>query len=376
MTDTIYCPRGGKVFDRAAARSGSTVRYAQCWEDAEVLLEGLAIRPGDTCLSIASAGDNTLALLAKDPARVIAVDYSPEQIACLEVRVSAYRNLQHTELLQLLGSTPCENRDALYRRCRGDLSPSACQFWDSRPDEIAAGIGNGGKFERYLRLFREWILPLVHGRAVVERLFAPRVATERHLFYTNVWNTWRWRLLFRVFFSRLVMSRIGREAAFFKYAQASVAEELLDRTGAAMAGQDGAANPYLQWICLGRHATALPFALRAENFEVIRSRLDRLEWHCGRLEDCIEQFPANAIDRFNLSDVFEYFSIPQYHQVLVRLLRVARPGARMMYWNLFAERQRPQSLANNLRSLVSLSENLHSRDKAFFYRAVIVEEVF
>ena len=41
----------------------SIVRYAQVWEDADVLLEALDVQPGDTCLSIASAGDNTLALL-------------------------------------------------------------------------------------------------------------------------------------------------------------------------------------------------------------------------------------------------------------------------------------------------------------------------
>ena len=38
------------------------IRYAQCWEDADVLLDALQVEPGDTCLSIASAGDNTLAL--------------------------------------------------------------------------------------------------------------------------------------------------------------------------------------------------------------------------------------------------------------------------------------------------------------------------
>src|SRR5258707_2351719 len=59
----------------------STIRYAQCWEDAEILLEALDIQPGDTCLSIASAGDNTLALLTRAPGRVIALDLSQSQPA-------------------------------------------------------------------------------------------------------------------------------------------------------------------------------------------------------------------------------------------------------------------------------------------------------
>ena len=59
----------------------SAIRYAQCWEDADVLLDGLAIRPGDTCVGIASAGDNCLAMLTRDPARVVAVDLEQLQRA-------------------------------------------------------------------------------------------------------------------------------------------------------------------------------------------------------------------------------------------------------------------------------------------------------
>src|SRR2546421_8640553 len=101
----------------AAKASFSGVRYAQCWEDADVLLEALDVRPGDVCLSIASAGDNTLALLTRNPARVVAVDLSPAQIACLELRVAAYQSLCHPELLELLGSSPSNRRGDLYRRC-------------------------------------------------------------------------------------------------------------------------------------------------------------------------------------------------------------------------------------------------------------------
>jgi len=67
------------------------LRYAQCWEDADILVDGLDVQPGDTCLSIASAGDNTLSLLTRAPARVIAIDLNPTQIAALELRVAAYR---------------------------------------------------------------------------------------------------------------------------------------------------------------------------------------------------------------------------------------------------------------------------------------------
>src|SRR5260370_10138283 len=92
-------PMGSEVQAKA---DFSGVRYAQCWEDADVLVEALDVRPGDVCLSIASAGDNTLALLTRHPARIIALQLSPAHLACVDLRVAAYRAPEHAELLALI----------------------------------------------------------------------------------------------------------------------------------------------------------------------------------------------------------------------------------------------------------------------------------
>src|SRR6476646_10848895 len=103
MMLTPPAPTATAAGSEAAANAYfSEIRYAQCWEDADVLLEGLDVRPDDVCLSIASAGDNALALLTRGPARVVALDLSPAQLACLELRVSVYRELSHPELLELI----------------------------------------------------------------------------------------------------------------------------------------------------------------------------------------------------------------------------------------------------------------------------------
>src|SRR5205807_1324233 len=186
----------------AAKADFGHIRYAQCWEDADVLLQALDVRPGQVCVSIASAGDNALALLSRAPGRVIALDLSPAQLACLELRVAAYRELSHPELLKLIGSTPSTRRPDLYRRCRPLLSAAVREFWDGHLREIAVGIGGAGKFERYFALFRRRVLPLVHVRHSVDALVRGGTRTQRLAFYNRQWDTCRWRLLFRVFFSR------------------------------------------------------------------------------------------------------------------------------------------------------------------------------
>jgi S-adenosylmethionine-diacylglycerol 3-amino-3-carboxypropyl transferase len=353
----------------------SVIRYAQCWEDADILMEGLGIRPGDTCLSIASAGDNSLAMLALGAGRVIALDLNPVQLACLELRVAAYRELSHPELLELIGSRPSTRRSDLYRRCSPLLSSDARAFWDAHAVEVKSGIGGAGKFERYFDLFRGRIMPLVHSLSTIEQLLDGGDLATRERFYREEWDTWRWRLLFRVFFSRFVMGRLGRDPSFFRYVEGNVADRILARTRHALTALNPADNPYLQWILTGRHTSALPFALRPENFEAIRSNLDRLEWHCLPLETFLEQEAVASIDCFNLSDIFEYMSGENYHRLLERLVRSGRSGGRMAYWNMLAPRRRPVAMADRLRPLTDLSTRLFLQDKAFFYSDFVVEEI-
>jgi S-adenosylmethionine-diacylglycerol 3-amino-3-carboxypropyl transferase len=373
LTDLLVLPA---LFSRQRkTQPACEIAYAQCWEDADILIEALQVRPGCTCLSIASAGDNTLALLAHAPRRVIAVDSNPAQIACLELRVSAYRNLSHHELLELIGSVASTRRPELYRRCRGGLSEAARAFWDARPAVVAAGIGSGGRFERYLRIFRTNVLPLVHPVHRVDMLLRGGNSAQRMDFHARRWDTWRWRAMFHLFFSRAVMSRLGRDPACFRYVNGSVASRLLARTRHGLTALDPAHNPYLQWICAGIHLTALPLALRPENFEPIRANLDRLEWRCCTLDEFLDNAAPQSIDCFNLSDVFEYMSPGQHRDSLTRLVRVAAPGARVVYWNMLVERTGQNPAVARLRPLERLARELHLRDKAFFYNSLVVEEV-
>src|SRR5215510_13459600 len=105
------------------------IRYAQLWEDADILVEAVAPRPGATLVSICSAGDNALALLTRDPAKVVVVDLSAAQIECLRLRMGAYRELDHAALLELFGSRPSGRRGELLDRLTGCMSEASATFW-------------------------------------------------------------------------------------------------------------------------------------------------------------------------------------------------------------------------------------------------------
>ena len=241
--------------------------------------------------------------------------------------------------------------------------------------DLLNGIGSAGKFERYFSLFRHRIIPLIHNKKKCRRLLNGGSRNECQKFYDEQWNNLRWRLLFKIFFSRWMMGRLGRDPAFFSYVEGSVASRILERTRHALRELNPGENPYLHWILTGTHGDTLPHALRKENFEMIRNNIDRLEWRLGTVESVIETEGPNSIDRFNLSDIFEYMSEEITRQVLDKILNAARSRGRLAYWNMLAPRRSPDEWQDRIRYLKDLGNNLLLKDKAFFYSAFIVEEV-
>lgn len=348
------------------------IRYASVWEDADILCEALApAATGGRVLSIASAGDNALALLTLDPREVVTVDVSEAQLAALALRVAALRALEPPALHAFLGVLPDDRRLATYAALRRALPAYARDFWDAHPAAVAGGVIHAGRFERYLRLFRRRVLPLVHGRRRIERLLDQDTLDDQARFYGEEWDTWRWRLVFRAFFGRFVMGRLGRDPAFFEHVDGSVGDRILARTRHALTAIPVRTNPYLTYIMTGNYApAALPRYLRPEHAAAIRARLDRLTLVPGVAESVPGPF-----DAFNLSDIFEYMDADTHRRVYEALASRAAPGARLAYWNLLAPRGPTPGVAGRVRPLPELAKTLHARDRAWFYQAFHVDEV-
>jgi S-adenosylmethionine-diacylglycerol 3-amino-3-carboxypropyl transferase len=348
------------------------IRYASVWEDADVLCDALApVAAGGRVLSIASSGDNVLALLTLDPVEVVAVDLSEAQLAAVALRAAVFRAMEPTAIQAFLGVLPDSDRYGTYRALRPGLPSFARDFWDANPEAIAGGVIHAGRFERYLRLFRRRVLPLVHSKRRIERLLKNESLEAQERFYREEWDTWRWRLVFRLFFSRLVMGRLGRDPAFFEHVEGAVGDRLLARTRHALTAVPVRTNPYLTYIMTGNYAPhALPRYLRPELAADIRERLDRVVLARGPAE-----VAGGAFDAFNLSDIFEYMSPAEHERVYGALVERARPGARLAYWNMLASRGVPAALTERVRPLTDLAARLHDRDNAWFYQTLHVDQV-
>jgi len=349
------------------------IRYANCWEDTEILYVALSPRQGKRILSIASAGDNSLALIAEG-AEVIAVDISPAQLACVELKKEAIRQLDHKSCVAFFGIMPCEDRVKIYDFLRGHLSESARSFWNNNLELIHIGFIHTGKFEKYFQCFGKYVLSLIHSKKHINKLLAEKQKEERIRFYNKTWANWRWHLLFKIFFNKFLMGRIGRDPEFFRYVDIPVSENILKRAMYALTELETHNNPYLDYILTGNYTNCLPYYLMPENFKKIKNNIERLILYHGNVQDAAEQFGKKHFDGFNLSDIFEYLDKETCAAIYKDLLEKSNKGARFVYWNMLVPRRCPPELSKRIIYKDELSASLFARDKAFFYSNFIIEE--
>ncbi|MBT9554887.1 MAG: DUF3419 family protein [Myxococcales bacterium] len=355
-------------------RFDPTLLYARVWEDDLVLREGLRIRPGDRVFSVASAGENGFSLLLDDPSEVVLLDRNATQMALVRLKVAALRHLEPREGRRLFGfdEAPRGERRRLYRSLRSALSSHDRERFDAAEDVVSAGLLHAGKFERYLATFRNFVLPLVQSRATVDAMTGLRDLEAQRRLYRERWDSRRWRALFRVFFGRRVMQRMGRERAFFDHVTAtSIGDVFRARAQKALCDMPVADNPYLLWILTGR--SIAPAWLDEATAPLIRRRLERLTLVEADLLEYLKRPAAGRrFDAHNLSDVFEYMPEDAASDALRVLHAASEPGARLVYWNLLVPRD-AHALPELYEADTGLASALHAHDRAFFYGRLVIE---
>ena len=356
----------------------STLRYSQVWEDADVMLAALQPVKSSILISIASAGDNALALLLTDPQQVIAIDINPAQIALTHLKVAAIATLGHKDCLAFLGVTPSNSRTDFFNECQAQMPGTAIRYWQDRQGDIDRGVIHIGKFERYFSLFRRFVLPIIHSKKTVEAMLAASDLPTQERVYADRWNNRRWRWLFRIFFGKFLLGRLGRDPAFFNYVEeGSVGNHFLMRAKRALTQLPVANNYFIEYILTGNYSGrhGLPPYLTETNFATLKDRLDRFVVVQDSLESHLSSTPPGTFDGYNLSDIFEYISADDTQRLLLEIARTARNGARLCYWNLLVPRWSQGDTATVISRNEELGAKLSLVDRGFFYQRVVVEEV-
>ncbi|NOQ73725.1 MAG: DUF3419 family protein [Crocinitomix sp.] len=349
------------------------IRYANCWEDADVLLEGLNPDQNSKIMSIASAGDNCFSLLSKSPKKVIAVDVSEVQLFLVELKKIAIQRLDYSDFLEFIGVRKSKRRRSIFALLKSHLRKNCRQYWEKQVEQIELGLIHQGKFEKYFQLFKNDVLPTVHDRTVVNQLFAKKNNAAQLQFHDEVWHTAAWEKMYRQFFGVEMMGSQGRDPEFLKHVKGSVPDLILAREVEHLRKENCQRNYFLYYILYNEFNEAfLPHYLRKENFNTIKANIDHLELHHGLLDSAIDKHPDCT--HFNLSDIFEYMDDDLFRSVSQDLITRSAKGAIIAYWNLMIPRYISTEFSDQVTYLKDRSVTLKAIDLGYFYANLIFDQ--
>lgn len=349
------------------------IYYSQCWEDPDVLREGLIVSKNDKVVSVTSGGCNTLALLLDNPDVIFAIDINKAQNYLLELKIQAITYLEHEELLSFLGITASSDRLSTYKKLESGLSDGAKIWWKNNHNLIKNGIIHAGKFEKYLGIFRKIILRLIHSKQTTADLFTKRESSEQKKFYEKVWNTWRWRFFFYFFFSKTVIKLLGRNPALFSYVDnGNLAGYYFNKTQDALS-TNPSENFFLQYIFFGTYPlNCLPQYLRRENISLIKEQISKIKIISLDTQSFLNS-SKEKYSKYNLSNIFESLSIQETNTIFESIIQNSTKESRLVYINHLVPRSfsEPKDMIRHL----PIEKELNEKNKAFFYKFIHIDEI-
>lgn len=353
-----------------------TLRYSLVWEDIALLRDGLAVQPSDDVLCITSAGDNVLGLLLEEPRSVTAIDLNPCQNRLLELKIAAIRAVDHADFLALLGIVPSPRRMQIYGACRALLSDDAAAWWDGQTALIEEGIVGSGRLEQYFRHWHDVLLPHVADPAAVAASLDLDDTGEQRSFFERHLAGGAFQQQFEWYFGEQMMAERGRDRAQFAYAEKDAGSHFCGRFRYAFTELPLRDNFYLHWFLTGafRSPERMHPYLLERNFARLRALSDRVRIVTAPLEALAEVGEGGRFSKAGFSNLFEYMSPRDFEALMARMHSLFRPGGRIAWWSLLAERELSPALLDRYRSHDDLARRLWQRDRSWFYQRFHVAE--
>ncbi len=356
-----------------SGRNRPTLRYANCWEDADLLLSRVGEIKGKRVLSIASGGENSLSLLCRQPGLLVVVDKSPVQLAVFELKRAAMRVLEREDFLAFLGYAASADRWRTYRLLRGELDSRARAYWDGQRGRLADGVIHTGRVARTLRLLARFVRPLIHDTACSRELMARKSAGQQAEFFREVWDNRRWRAMVRILFGKPAIYAVSPEPDFFNYHSGSgVSEYLLEKTARHLSSVTAQDNHMLHYFLFGHFGELLPHFAREANYAGIKASLGAVVTHEGMMDTAFSRF--GRFDAFNLSNIFEYTTPVSFETVAGAVAAGSNPRARLAYWNILVPRRLSETRSEAFLNLLDTDLDRSVPDKGWIYSRFVLDE--
>ena len=361
--------------------------YPQIWEDPEVDMEALQIRPGHRIVTIASGGCNAMSYLTADPASVEAVDLNTAHVAFNRLKLAAVANLPNYDAFyRFYGTADDKANLAAYERfIRHHLDPTSRAYWEKR---MLSGRRRITIFSR--DLYRHGLLGLFIGMGHrVAKLYGidPRdilkssTMEEQRAYFDSA--------LAPLFDKRMIRWATKRKSSLFGLGippqqydalatagNGNMAQVLRGRLEKLACGFPLSEN-YFAWQAFGRgysdnaETGPLPPYLSRNNFATVRDRAGRMSVVNASLTEFLAAKPVASVDRFILLDAQDWMNDTQLNELWNEITRTAAPGARVIFRTAAEPTILPGRIDDALLGRWAYQEKqslaLHTRDRSSIY---------
>lgn len=347
--------------------------FTHNWEDPESDHAALQIKSNDSIMAITSGACNVLGFLLFDPKVIYSLDINPTQSYLLEIKIAAIKSLSFEDFISFFGLRQCKTRLDFYEKLKPLLSKEATNYWESHKSKIKKGLLMNGQYERFIKIAGIFI-KLLQGRKRVLRLFDEKSKKEQEDYFDNVWDTRRFHYMFKILFNKRMLAKRGLVADYFHFddGSKSFSESFYNRSKKAFRNIPIKGNYFLSLYLLGKYQNEneVPAYLKPENYNVIKSRLDRIQIITGDAQSWIDSMPDESIDCYALSNICELMSEKDTHRLFTGVHKKAQKGARVIFRNLMIPREVPEDLRDKIIKDDKLSKHIHDNDRSFVYGKV------
>jgi len=378
----VLSPKG--LSERLFAHLFTGLVYPQIWEDPEVDMAALAIRPGDRVVTIASGGCNALSYLLADPVAVEAVDLNPAHIAFNRLKLAALGRLpDHESFYRFFGRADVPENLADYKRfLKPHLDTETRAYWEKRK---LSGRRRISIFSR--SLYRHGLLghfigmghrvARFYGTDPRGLLAATSMEEQRRFFDQSISPLFekravRWALRRKSSLFGLGIPPQQYDALAGGCDMASVLRTRLEKLACGFPLADN----YFAWQAFGRSYDPagqgpLPPYLSRVHFDTVRARAGRVTVTNASYSDFLAAKPEASVDRFVLLDAQDWMSDVQLNALWREITRTAAPGARVIFRTAAEESLLPGRVDPAILSSWAYREEdskaLHSRDRSSIY---------
>ena len=345
----------------------NTIIYSSCNEDSESERKALRLTTKDTVLCLTGSGARPLDLLIDNPKKIISIDLNATQNHFLYLKIAAYKSLTYPEFKSFIGLDSSFSRSELYKKVAYYLPLEVKTYWNQNYKMIQNGLLYSGRWELFLRRI---LRAAFFRRNKITTLMECKTLETQKEYWTKNWNNFSWQFFLKIITNKYLWKKIIREPGALLIPQEfDVYSYINSRFNYLANNHLLRTNHFANLLFYGeyRNDCILPIHLREENFETIKSQVDKIEVITDSLLNILDQkHITEVVTAYSLSDFSSYSEPKMYGDIWNRIVKHSNPNTKFCERHFLVKRE-PDKFNKLITRDFVLEEKLNNEDISFIY---------